>query len=267
MSDHRWVEMDGVSYCATCGAPKGREQGQCRASEVKTSAGPQGGPNLAVAGNHVTPFASFTPRPDAEMAEWTWRNETQPRMREAGFSDRHCEVVADWNCRPQEAVFHKCLELCRGVGAIVALTGARGTGKTTICAQLARIRADDETLAPWDRQPPYRKLQSLVERYKPLYGNMGSVDMDALAAARDNYCRTPSLAFIDEIHECEDLQIKNRLLTDIIDRRYAAKRDTILVSNQTRADFEQSVGASIVSRIGEHGMIIPCDWKSWRVKA
>jgi DNA replication protein DnaC len=206
------------------------------------------------------------PRTDAEMQKWIWKNETLPRLKECGFSDRHAERITDWNCAPQESVFRTCKHHCRGVGAIIALVGVRGCGKTTICAQIAREAAENESLPPWDRVPPYRKLQDLVERYKPLYGNMGTMNPDALAAARDWYCSRPQIAFIDETHECDDAQVKHRLLTDIIDRRYAAKRDTILVSNQTPEEFAQTIGDSILSRLSEHGQIIPCTWPSWREK-
>jgi DNA replication protein DnaC len=206
------------------------------------------------------------PRSDAEMEKWIWKNETRPRLRECGFSERHAERITEWNCPSQEGVFRTCISLCRGAGAIVALVGVRGCGKTTICAQMALVAAENESLAPWDRVPPYRKLQDLVERYKPLYGNMGTFDPDALSSQRDWYCSRPQLAFIDETHECEDLQVKQRLLTDIIDRRYAAKRDTILVSNQTPEEFQRTIGDSILSRLSEHGQIIPCSWSSWRSK-
>lgn len=207
---------------------------------------------------------AIEPRSESEIAEWRWKNETLPRIKECGFSDRHWKRIADWSCKPQESVFKTCLSLCKGVGAIIALVGVRGCGKTMICAQMARVMAEDENLAPCDRVPPYRKLQDLVERYKPLYGNMGTMNPDALSSARDWYCTRPRLAFIDETHECEDLTIKQRLLTDIIDRRYSSRRDTILVSNQTPEEFERTIGDSILSRLSEHGRIIPCNWPSWR---
>jgi len=265
MSAHRWTEIEGQSFCATCGVPKGSEGGECREVEKTIPVAKIGAARET--GFDVGFLANLPSRTDEELLAYRWENEILPRLADAGFSDRHRKRITDWNCKPQEMAFEKCLELCRGVGAIIALIGARGTGKTTICSQMALDRAENESLPPWDRQPPYRKLQSLVERYKPLYGNMGSVDMDALASARDWFCRTPSLAFIDEVHECEDLQIKNRLLTDILDRRYAARKDTIILSNQDEADFRRTTSDSILSRIDEHGLIIECTWESWRAKS
>lgn len=212
-------------------------------------------------------FPTFTPRPEAEMREWLWRNEIVPRLKAAGFAPRFWQEITDWNCKPQQRVFEECRRLCVGNGAIVVLTGARGTGKTTIAGQLAVERAKAEDLPPWDRQPPYRKMQDLFERYKALYANFGHPDMDALASQRDWYCGNPSLAVIDEIHECAGSRDAERMLTDILDRRYSSRKDTILISNESVDDFQRNHSESILSRISEHGRIIPCNWKSWRAKA
>ena len=206
-------------------------------------------------------------RTSEEMDRWEWKNEIIPRLRASGIDERyHSDKTGEWRCEPQERVFKLCLRLCAGKGAIVALTGARGTGKTTIASQMILDRARNTELPPWDRQPPYRKLSDIVTRYKPLYADFGSVNTDDLCAARDWYCRSLSLAIIDEIHECKDTKYGERILTDILDRRYAARKDTILISNEKTSDFEANHSDSIQSRISEHGRIIECNWQSWRAK-
>lgn len=261
---HEWFTpvKDGPQFCGACGGRADNSPPWCRGRPVT---GKPATKETTSTGIHVD-LSRIVPKTDEEMAEYVWEHETKPRLKAAGFQDRHRQRIDDWKCGPQQKVFEKCLELCSGVGAVVVLTGERGTGKTTICGQLARIRAQDESLAPWDRQPPYRKLVDIIARYKPLYGNMGSVDMDGLASDRDYFCRTPSLKFIDEIHECEDAALKMRVLTDVIDRCYAAKTDVILVSNQSVDGFKATAGDSVLSRLSEHGSIIPCNWKSWRAK-
>lgn len=200
---------------------------------------------------------------DEQALEWEWKNETIPRLKECGFESRYWRKNINWH--PEQAdVFRECWKTCKvRTGAIIALVGIRGTGKTTICAQMARGKAESAGLPPWERTPPYRKLQDLVSQYKPLYAEFGSVELDSLMSGRDSFCQR-SLTFIDEIHEVSDSNLGKRILTDILDRRYAGRRDTILISNQTAKDFERTIGDSVKSRLSEHGRIIECNWQSFR---
>lgn len=205
------------------------------------------------------PAASTPP----DLAEYVWRKETKIRMKDAGLPDRFIQRLEFEAGKPQRAVFRRAVRLCGKVGAIVALAGPRGTGKTTIAAQMIRQRAECEDLPPWERQPPYRKAADLLNRWKPLYGDSGTLDMDEMRFRRDEYCRI-SFHVIDEIHECEDLKAKDRMLTDICDRCYANRTDIILISNQTQEQFQKTTNESVLSRIQEHGAVIECKWASFR---
>ena len=104
----------------------------------------------------------------------------------------------------------------------------------------------------------------MLQRYKPLYSDFGSVDTEGLMNELDFMCQQQEFLCIDELHDCDDMKAKTRLLTDIVDRRYSRCRDTILIANQKPAEFIASTGDSIISRLTEHGCIIPCDWPSYR---
>lgn len=216
--------------------------------------------------------SSIIPKSDAEIRAYAWENDIKPLLKSAGFDERFWEEIGECDRldRTEDfAAWKEALDTtrvhCQGVGAIVVLAGARGTGKTTICSQLAIEAAWKDENPPWDRQPPYRKLQALIERYKPLYSDFGSTQTDDLATSRDWFCRTPRLAFIDEIHDSQEMKVRDRLLVDVVDRRYSARRDTVLITNQSTDEFLDTANASILSRISQHGIIIPCDWKSWRI--
>lgn len=198
-----------------------------------------------------------------------------PRMKSLGFEERFRIDVRDFKNKDQAKVFKQCSDLLRGNGAIVALVGIRGTGKTTIAAQLAATRIRDwldfHAEAPEDRfddtvkgMPRYRKATSLISEFKSLYADYGSIGSEELTERREHQCREWPILVIDELHECEEQKMKDRVLTDIIDRRYAALTDTLLVSNQSPEDFKATTNPSILSRLGEHGCIIPCNWQSWR---
>jgi DNA replication protein DnaC len=75
---------------------------------------------------------------------------------------------------------------------------------------------------------------------------------------------SPKLLVIDEVQERSESAWEDRLLTFLVNQRYNAMKDTILIANLTKAEFAQSVGASIVSRLNETGGIIECAWPSFR---
>jgi len=205
-----------------------------------------------------------------QLREYAWKHQLSEKLELSRIPSRYRYEVKEWN-PAQKGVFNICKTAFTGTGAIIALVGERGTGKTTLAAQLIinRLWEDWERLESGEvaflwRNVPYRKMSDLIARFKPLYGDFGSLDMDTLINARSSYCGDNTLAIIDELHDCEDQKMKDRILTDILDRRYSEMNDTLLISNQTVKAFNQSVSDSVRSRICEHGRIIECVWESFR---
>lgn len=195
-----------------------------------------------------------------------------PMIERWGFDKRSQEEHANWHAE-QETVYRKMKRRLTGCGAIVVLTGERGLGKTTLAARFAIETAwanHAESLK--DSRPRnfphvvYRKAARLIARYKPLYADYGTTETDALLESLDFLCQQQEFLVIDEVHDCDDQKMKTRVLTDLIDRRYAACRDTILIANQTPEDFAASIGDSVLSRLNEHGAILPCAWPSYRIQ-
>lgn len=217
------------------------------------------------------------PMSDAEWRRHRFAERIAPRMRALGVPARYCQDLPEsgWQCMPQEKVHAFCDTRFTQIGAIVALVGERGVGKTFIAAQLIRKRVDAwmawHELHEAERPPGpgprgmgrYAKLVDLVSRFKPLYADFGSIETERLMTEREQLCREPLLC-LDELHECEDQRLKSRVLTDILDRRYSNCVDTLLISNEVEEDFRVSIGDSALSRITEHGAILTCRWGSWR---
>ncbi|MEY2511975.1 MAG: IstB-like binding protein [Verrucomicrobiota bacterium] len=208
-------------------------------------------------------LANFVPKSEDEMREWRWENEIVPHLRASQLPERFWFRATKWK-PDQKATYDETRELITGTGAIVALVGDRGMGKTTIAAQLMIERAMDETLLPWHRRPPYRKLAKLIAFFKPIFSDFGSRDAETLIRRHESLCKDHPLLVIDELHDCEDQKVKQRLLTDTLDKRYANMVDTIVISNQTPEQFCETTSDSVLSRIKEHGRIIHCTWESWR---
>lgn len=217
--------------------------------------------------------AGLRPMTPEQEAEYNWRERVRPALRAIGVECAHIKRIApNWGCKAQEQAFHTVKATCRMTGAIVALVGIRGVGKTSIAAELMRERIEarleyfkeDQRDSPEPFGPGrYAKLSELGVMFKPLYADFGSRNPEELIERFDAWCRLPLLC-LDEIHEAEDLKAQMRLLTDLVDRRYAKKVDTILISNHSADQFKSEINPSILSRLSEHGAIIQCEWPSWR---
>jgi DNA replication protein DnaC len=215
------------------------------------------------------------PVSDAEERKWTLENEIYPSMAQLGFSPRFRKelTVNQWDNAQREVYELVSKTLC-GNGAIVALCGPRGIGKTTIAAQLAIARLWEHREffrrpskvrggLPGPRLVLYRKLMSISNSLKPVYSDAGTINAEDLLAYRNQLCEAGVLV-IDEKHDGNALTTADRILTDIIDRRYSNNMDTIIISNEDAKGFEKNTNASIVSRLNHHGGTIPCNWRSFR---
>lgn len=212
------------------------------------------------------------PRPMEELREYAWRHEIQERLEASRIPSRYRYELREWVNQKQRAAYNVCVQRFTGCGAIIALVGERGGGKTTIASQLIIARAwQDWQRLEIDKEPgflwrltPYRKMSDLISRFKPLYADFGSLDMDTLISGRTSFCSDNSLVIIDELHDCEDQKMKDRVLTDMLDRLYSEMNDVLIISNQTVKAFNDSISDSVKSRISEHGLIYPCQWGSFR---
>jgi len=140
-------------------------------------------------------------------------------------------------------------------GFLIAVTGARGTGKTQLGVKTIRdwINCDLFGLARYVQMAEV--FMAIKEAYKP----DGPTERQQLA----KFIK-PRLLVIDEIHERSESEWENRLFSYMIDQRYGAMLDTILITNQVPAKFAESVGPSIYDRLTETGGLIVCDWPSYR---
>jgi DNA replication protein DnaC len=144
---------------------------------------------------------------------------------------------------------------------MVALIGGRGTGKTQIgveairetCKRIAKpclyTRAADVFIAVREcyRKDATRRESEVIRDYT-----------------------LPHLVVFDELHERSESDAENRLLTLILDKRYAECKPTILIGNllpgEGKDSLRHNIGESIFDRMVETGGFIECNWQSFRVK-
>ncbi len=191
------------------------------------------------------------------QAEWVKRQndfKTQDLRRIWRAPERHVsaspQFTGDWGAR-----FKSIGDMINsGRGVTIALVGERGNGKTQMSVELMRVATKQLKWALFTTamgffiavKTSYRRDAEKTEENIMLeYGK-------------------PNLLVIDEIGKRSDSEWENNMLFELLNRRYNAIRDTILICNKSKPDFEDYLGPSIASRMNETGGIIECNWPSFR---
>ena len=133
---------------------------------------------------------------------------------------------------------------------IVVLYGKRGGGKTRMAAELAVCVGGSQ----------YRTAMRFFLEVRATFRR------DAMRSEMDviDELATAPLLILDEIQERGETAFEDRLLTHVIDARYAAMKPTILIANLAKSDLAESLGKSIVDRARENGKSIEFTWESYR---
>lgn len=140
-----------------------------------------------------------------------------------------------------------------GGGFTVALLGGRGTGKTQIGVHAA-IGA-----CCVGRSALYAKAMDFFLDVRATYKSEEASEADAIAKFVN-----PMLLVMDELQVRGDTDFEDRMLTYMLDKRYDAMRDTILIANLSAEAFEDAMGYSVSDRMVESGGVIECNWGSFR---
>ena len=136
------------------------------------------------------------------------------------------------------------------MNGIVVLYGKRGGGKTRMAAELAVMVGSSR----------YRTaMRFFLEVRATFRKDSEKSEMDVI----DDLAKA-ELLILDEIQERGETAFEDRLLTHVIDARYAAMKPTILIANLVKSDLAESLGKSIVDRARENGKAIEFTWPSYR---
>lgn len=181
---------------------------------------------------------------DSEIARIMTSGHAPERQKRAGDIDR----AGAWG--ETEARLKSKL----GKGFIIAIIGIRGNGKTQMSVEMMRQMAIDR------RTSRYCTAMEFFMQIKATYKKDSEQSENEIV---QEFSQVP-LLIIDEIGQRSENDWENRLLYEVINRRYNALRDTLIISNQEIADLEAALGPSIISRMRETGGIIECTWGSYR---
>ncbi len=151
----------------------------------------------------------------------------------------------------------KVIELGRALinGGTCAIIGKRGTGKT----QAACWIACQLQLHGYISRTYYFTAADLFGLAKSWY-SIPSGD----AAHNQQQLWTVPLLVIDEMQERVESEHEDKLLSQLIDKRYGLMQPTLMIANIQASEMPTTFGSSVVSRLTEDGVILVCDWPSFR---
>ena len=141
-----------------------------------------------------------------------------------------------------------------GSGFLVALVGHRGPGKTQMGVELMVRRTEGLKTAR------YCTATEFLMHIKGTYKATEKLDEEDIIG---RFVR-PDLLVIDEYAKRRETDWEHLILFELLDKRYREMRDTLLIANQTKEEFIESLGPSLASRMQETGGIIECTWENYR---
>ena len=202
----------------------------------------------------------------AEAREAAIRGARNQAWKQAAVPLRHADIAVDpCGSEPLWVAALERLNNRLGSGFMAALVGERGTGKTQLATNLVYHgikRAEVYGWADLQFSALYTRVMRIFLDMRGCFRRESSYSESDMV---DAFIR-PHLLIIDEAQERGETDWENRVLTYIIDERYAAKRDTLLIANLRPEHLAASLGPSIMSRMQETGGIIECNWPSFRSK-
>jgi len=141
-----------------------------------------------------------------------------------------------------------------GSGFLVCLVGVRGCGKTQLAVELMKFNSRERLKAS-----RYCSAMEFFLAIKGCYSGRKTSEENVLADFRS----FPFLV-IDEAGRRGETEWEDRMLFELLDKRYGDMTDTLLISNQSIDEFSRVLGASLSSRMNETGGVIECGWEPFR---
>jgi len=150
---------------------------------------------------------------------------------------------------------------------IIAFLGDRGPGKTRMAAEIVRGGDWPTDKGAWNGNATIYGKTALYRRAMDIFldlrdcGKKGSTrsEKDVLESLAS--C---GLLVIDEFQERGASDWEDRILCNLLDKRYAAQKPTIIIANFTVEQMGKALSDSVIDRMREGGKVFVFDWPSFR---
>ncbi len=174
------------------------------------------------------------------------------RLASCGVPSRHLQRELDYSANLKWTEVNSKIRGKLGAGFLIALVGSRGRGKTQLAVSACRNAAEAGGSI---------LFVDALDIFMAIKDGFKSTDRER--AIMDRFVK-PSLLVVDEATERGETPWEDRMFGYILNKRYAAQRDTLIIGNFDEGGLLKSLGASVIDRLNETGGIIECNWKSFR---
>lgn len=142
-------------------------------------------------------------------------------------------------------------------GTFLVLGGERGTGKSHLAiASAGAVMARGTAM--------YTRAGDLIRRVRSTWRRDSDQSEEEVLHL---FSVGLDLLIIDEVGLQRGTEDEQLILFDILDRRYAELRPTILLTNLTGPAFAEFLGPRIMDRLRERAVFVPFKWESYRGRA
>jgi DNA replication protein DnaC len=149
--------------------------------------------------------------------------------------------------------FPRAMEL----GASFVFCGKPGTGKTHLACAIG-----NHVMQTFGHSVAFVTVFEAIQRVKATYGDSSKSESDVMRSFAQ-----VDLLILDEVGVQFGTKYEEVIITDIINRRYADMRPTIILSNLNSDELSEYLGARVVDRMFEGGGgVLAFDWDSYRTK-
>ncbi len=179
-----------------------------------------------------------------------------PALRDRSFDDY--EVTSDEQQRALDAVREFADNFWTRhlpAGAVLVLAGERGNGKGHLAIACAKQVMQRGT-------GMYLRTADLIRMVRATWRRDSRQSEQEVI---DALCSL-DLLVIDEVGVQRGTEDEQIILFDVIDRRYADLRPTILITNLNGAGFKDVMGPRIMDRLVERAIYVRFSWESYRGK-
>lgn len=141
-----------------------------------------------------------------------------------------------------------------GTGFMVALCGTNGGGKTQLGVELIRHQ-----MAVRFKSALFTDTMQFFMAIKASYRSDKETEKQVIGRFLE-----PQLLVIDEMDKRAETAWENNMLFYMVNQRYNAVLDTVMLFNADSTTASTQLGPSVVSRLNETGGLVDCKWPTRR---